>query len=272
MEKFSRNQRVAAITKTLIENPNKIINLNSFTEMFNAAKSTISEDLVVIRDILSKLSMGKIETISGAAGGVRYVGGLSYEKSKEFAEKLCIILKNRERIIPGNFLYVTDIMFNPQIIHTAAIVLASAFNDKVVDYVVTVETKGIPLAYEVAKMLGVQMVVIRRETKVTEGSTLSINYVSGSSGRIQNMSLAKKALKKGSKCIFVDDFMKAGGTAMGIIDLLREFDSELLGIGVLVDNVETPKKLIHDYVSIVDFEGIDENGEAVLNPSKFFKK
>ena len=103
MDKFSRNQRVAAITKILIENPNKIINLNNFTDMFNAAKSTISEDLVVVKDILMKLSMGKIETISGAAGGVKYVCGLSYEKSKEFAEKLCIILKNRERIIPGNF-------------------------------------------------------------------------------------------------------------------------------------------------------------------------
>jgi purine operon repressor len=271
MEKFSRNQRVAAITKVLIENPNKIINLNNFTEMFNAAKSTVSEDLVIVKDTLNKLSMGKIETISGAAGGVKYVCGLSYEKSKEFAEKLCIILKNRERIIPGNFLYVTDIMFNPQIIHTAAIILASSFNDKCVDHVVTVETKGIPLAYEVAKMLGVQLVVVRRETKLTEGSTLSINYVSGSSGRIQNMSLSKKAMRKGSKCIFIDDFMKAGGTAMGIVDLLKEFDSELLGIGVLVDNVETPKKLIHDYVSIADFEGIDENGEALLFPSKIFK-
>lgn len=271
MDKFIRNQRVAAITKVLIENPNKIINLNSFTEIFNAAKSTISEDLVVIKDALNKLSMGRIETIPGAAGGIKYIYGLSYEKSKEFAEKLCIILKNRERIIPGNFLYLTDIMFNPQIIHTASIILASAFDGKYVDYVVTVETKGISLAYEVAKMLGVELVVVRRETKFTEGSTLSINYVSGSSGRMQNMSLSKKAMKKGSKCIFIDDFMKAGGTAMGIIDLLKEFDSELLGIGVLIDNVETPKKLIHDYVSIVDFKGIDNSGEALLFPSKMFK-
>ncbi|WML36327.1 pur operon repressor [Clostridium sp. OS1-26] len=271
MDKFSRNQRVAAITKILIENPNKIINLNNFTDMFNAAKSTISEDLVVVKDILMKLSMGRVETISGAAGGVKYVCGLSNEKIKEFAEKLCIILKNRERIIPGNFLYMTDLMFNPQIIQTAGVILAASFIDKNVDYVVTVETKGIPLAYEVAKMLGVQLVVVRRETKVTEGSTLSINYVSGSTGRIQNMSLSKKAMNKGSKCIFIDDFMKAGGTASGIIDLLKEFDSELLGIGVLIDNVETPKKLIQDYVSIVDFKGIDENGEALLFPSKMFK-
>ena len=61
-----------------------------------------------------------------------------------------------------------------------------------VDYVVTVETKGIPLAYEVAKSLGIELVIIRRENKVTEGPTVSINYLSGTSGRIQQMSLAKK--------------------------------------------------------------------------------
>ena len=268
MEKFTRNQRISAITKILVESPNKIINLNMFTEMFNAAKSTVSEDLIAIKDILIKLSIGKIETISGAAGGVKYVCGISKEESIKFAEELCIILKNRERIIPGNFLYVTDLMFNPEIIHKAGTILASAFNKLDVDYVVTVETKGIPLAYEVARMLGVQLVVVRRENKVTEGPTVSINYVSGSTNRIQNMSLPKRAIKPGSNCIFIDDFMKAGGTAFGIIDLLKEFDSQLVGTGVLIDNIDIKHKLVNDYVSIIEFNGLDEKNNAVLHPSK----
>ncbi|PRR78398.1 Pur operon repressor [Clostridium liquoris] len=268
MEKFTRNQRISAITKILVESPNKIINLNMFTEMFNAAKSTVSEDLIAIKDILIKLSIGKIETISGAAGGVKYVCGISKEESIKFAEELCIILKDRERIIPGNFLYVTDLMFNPEIIHKAGTILASAFNKLDVDYVVTVETKGIPLAYEVARMLGVQLVVVRRENKVTEGPTVSINYVSGSTNRIQNMSLPKRAIKPGSNCIFIDDFMKAGGTAFGIIDLLKEFDSQLVGTGVLIDNIDIKHKLVNDYVSIIEFNGLDEKNNAVLHPSK----
>ena len=268
MQKFSRNHRIAAITKILLENPNKVMSLNNFTLMFNIAKSTVSEDILVVKDTLNKFQMGRIDTISGASGGIKYVCGISNEKRREFAEKLCIILKNRERIIPGNFLYMTDIMFNPVIIHTAGVILASIFIERNIDYVVTVETKGIPLAYEVARIMGVQLVVVRREQKFTEGSTLTINYVSGSTGRIQTMSLSKKALKKGSKCIFIDDFMRAGGTAMGIINLLKEFESELLGIGFLIDNVETPKKLVQDYKSIVDFKGIDENGNALLFPSE----
>lgn len=271
MEKFTRNQRISAITKILIENPNKIVNLNKFTEMFNAAKSTISEDLIAIKDVLNKLSLGKIETVSGAAGGVKYICGISEEESLKFAEELCIILKDRERIIPGNFLYVTDLVFNPQIIQRAGLILATEFNAMDIDYVVTVETKGVSLAYEVARMLGVQLVVVRRENKVTEGSTVSINYVSGSTNRIQNMSLPKRAIKSGSKCIFIDDFMKAGGTALGIINLLKEFDSELLGMGVLVDNVGIDKKLVSEYISIIEFDGLDQDNNSIIYPSKKFK-
>lgn len=268
MEKFTRNQRVSAITKILLENPKKVINLSNFTEKFNAAKSTISEDLVIVKETLSKFEMGRVDTISGAAGGVRFICGLSQFESRNFAENLCVILEERERIIPGNFLYVTDIMSDPKIIQTAGVILASAFNNSSVDFVVTVETKGIPLAYEVAKMLGVNLVVVRRESKVTEGSTVSINYVSGSSRRIQSMSLSKRSLPQGSNCIFIDDFMKAGGTATGISDLLKEFNCTLSGIGVLIDNKETPKKLIQDYVSVVDFFGVSEEGEVILKPSE----
>lgn len=267
MEKLSRNQRVVAITKVLLDNPNKIVNLNNFTEAFNAAKSTISEDLLVVKDTFSRLGIGKIETISGAAGGVKFIYGISSEERNDFALKLSDILRDKDRIIPGNFIYMTDIMYNPEIINIAGVILASAFNDKNVDYVVTVETKGVPLAYEVAKKLGKQLVIVRRDNKVTEGSTVSINYVTGSNKRIQTMSLSRKAIEDGSNCIFIDDFLKAGGTAAGIKNLMKEYDSNLVGIGVLVDDRESPKKLIEEYVSIIQYKGIDDNGGAIISPS-----
>lgn len=271
MEKLTRNLRVSAITKLLMENPNKSINLNSFTEQFDAAKSTISEDILIIKNALSRFEMGKVETITGAAGGVKYVCGISKKDREEFVYNLCSILREKDRIIPGNYIYMTDIMYNPEIIRKAGLMLASAFISKEVDCVVTVETKGIPLAYEVARMLGVQLVIVRRDNKVTEGTTVSINYVTGSNKRIQTMSLSRKALKNGSRCIFIDDFMKAGGTALGIINLLKEFDSELVGIGVLIEDVEKPKKLIEDYISIVEYKGLAEDETAVVFPSRNFK-
>jgi purine operon repressor len=265
MPKFSRNQRISVITKYLIENPNKVINLNQFMNMFNAAKSTVSEDIVVVREIMQKMDLGKIETISGASGGIKYTYSISKEEIEEFSHKLSNILVDKKRIVPGEFIYISDILFDPSIVHHAAVILSSSFVNEDIDYVVTVETKGIPLAYEVAKMLGVNLIIVRRDNKVTEGPTVSINYVSGSSNRIQTMSLSKKSIQKNSNCIFIDDFMKAGGTAIGIIDLLKEFESQLIGIGVLIDNVKINKKILRDYVSIVQFEGINEDGNPIIS-------
>lgn len=267
-DKFSRNQRVVAITKTLTESPNKVINLNKFTEIFNAAKSTVSEDIVIVRETLEQLSMGRVETVSGAAGGIKFITDISDEDRLKFVEELCGIIREEDRVMIGDFLYVTDLMYNPAIISKAGRILASTFSNLDIDYVVTIETKGIPLAYEVAKALGVQLVTVRHRNKVTEGATVNINYISGSSNRIQTMSLSRKSMRRNSKCLFIDDFMRGGGTAKGIRELLAEFNSELLGCGILVDNTfETKEKLIGDYIAIVDFDGIGEDGRAIVKPS-----
>ena len=268
MQKYSRNSRISAITKILIENPNKIMSLNYFSEMLNAAKSTISEDILVIREILEAMDMGKVETIAGATGGVRYLARMSREEEEAFQESICETLRDKSRIVPGNFLYITDIMLDPTIVHKAGIILAAKFAKVKADYVITVETKGIPLAYEVARYLGVPLIVARKNSKVTEGTSVTINYVSGTTGRLGNMGLAKRTLKSSSKCLFIDDFLRAGGTVHGISDLLNEFDSELVGIGVLVDNKEVVKKMPTGYVSLVDYRGVDEEGNISVEASR----
>ena len=57
---------------------------------------------------------------------------------------------------------------------------ASAFAGRDIDVVMTVETKGIPLAYATATYMNFPVVIVRRDNRVTEGSAVSINYVSGS--------------------------------------------------------------------------------------------
>ena len=66
MEKLSRNSKVVAITKLLLENPNKILGLNQFSDLLNAAKSTISEDLLVeaVRNVFDLRPAGIIEMLN----------------------------------------------------------------------------------------------------------------------------------------------------------------------------------------------------------------
>lgn len=268
LDRLHRKERVAAIVKILTDNPNKVHSLGYFSELFGSARSTLSEDIVLAKRVIEYLGQGKIETLSGAAGGVKYVPGFNDENKEAFLNDLCKMLSVQDRIIKGGYIYMNDIVFSPEISSKVGTLLAGYFADKNPDYVVTVETKGIPIALMTAKALNKPLVIARREVGVTEGSSVSINYVTGSSKKIQRMSLGKRAINKGSKCIFIDDFMKAGGTANGIVELLKEFDCELVGIGVLVEAL-AEKKLVTDYVSLLTLETVDdENGVIKIYPTK----
>lgn len=268
MERLHRKERIAAILKILSDNPNKIFSLGHFSDIFSAARSTLSEDITIVKRVLESIGGGSVETIPGAAGGVRYIPGMSFEDEMEFITGLCKMLNNADRLIPGGFIYMNDIIYSPEIISKIGVIFAQKFKDKTPDYIITVETKGIPVAMMTARALNVPLIIVRRDSRVTEGSTVSINYISGSSKRIQTMSLSKRSVKKGTKCIFIDDFMKAGGTASGIIELMKEFECEVVGIGVLVESHSSDKRLVDKYVSLMKLEYIDEEkGEIGIYPS-----
>jgi purine operon repressor len=273
VENFHRRERVAAILKILSDNPNKVISLGYFADYFHAARSTISEDISIVKDVTENISCGKVETMPGAAGGVKFIPGISNEEEMKFILDLCEKLKSPDRIIPGGFIYMNDIICSPQIARKIGIIIARRFYDKMPDCVLTVETKGIPIAMMTAEALNVPLIIVRRDSKVTEGSTVSINYISGSSKRIQSMGLSKRSVKKGSKCIFVDDFMKAGGTASGIIELMKEFECQVVGTGVIVESLSDNRKIIQNYVPLLKLVSVDEeNGIIDISPSSIFVK
>ncbi len=257
MEKLKKNERVTALVKILSDNPNHIFTLSYFSELLHAAKSTISEDISAVKKIIEQMSLGIIETIPGAQGGVRYRTEVNNKQTMEFLKDLCIKLKDSSRIIPGSFIYMSDIMYDPSYAARVGEIFASKFADKAADYVVTIETKGIIPAIMTARALNIPLVIARRDNRVTEGATISINYVSGSSHKIQTMSLSKRSLKEQSRVIVIDDFMKAGGTIKGLYDLMHEFRAEVVGTGVIVSTLEPKNKLIGEYYSLFLLKEVD---------------
>ena len=254
---MKRTQRVGALLEILSNSPNRIFTLNYFCQLFQAAKSSISEDITAAREITQLTGMGRIETIPGAAGGVRYVSYISKEKGLAFQEKLCRMLREENRVLGGGFLYTSDIMFHPVMVKEMAQIFARRFNDCGADYIVTIETKGIPLALKTAELLNLPSVVVRREAKISEGATMSINYLSGSYERMQKMSISKRPALSGSKALIIDDFMRGGGSVKGISDILSEFDTKVVGIGVAIANITPEKKKIPDYMPLVYLGRVD---------------
>ena len=71
MDKIKRNERLAAMTQILTASPNHIFTLSYFCDLFSTAKSTISEDIDLVSNSFDQFDLGRIETVAGAAGGVR---------------------------------------------------------------------------------------------------------------------------------------------------------------------------------------------------------
>lgn len=266
MDKIQRNERLSVIIKTLCDNPNKIYTLGHFSEMFGSAKSTISEDLELLQKTFSKNSMGNIVTLPGASGGVKYVPFMSEEETEKTLIELAQELSHPDRVLPGGFLYMLDIIYNPEWVNKMAMMFASKFSNLELDCVITVETKGIPLAFATAQYLNVPLVIVRHYNEATDGASVNINYASGSAKKIQTMVLPMKSLKRNSKILFIDDFMKAGGTSKGIIELANQFDSEVVGIGVMIETDQPTKKLVDGYYSLVKLNtSLELHQDAVID-------
>ena len=236
--KLRRSERMVVISNYLINHPYELTSLNTFAEKYESAKSSISEDIVIIKRAFEEMEIGHIETITGAGGGVVFTPSISDEESKEIVEELCQQLSESNRILPGGYIYLSDLLSNPKILNSIGRIIAKAFRNKKIDAVMTVATKGVPLANAVANVLNVPFVIVRRDLKITEGTTVSVNYVSGSSGDR------------------IDDFLKGGGTINGMVSLLSEFDSELAGVAVFADNASTEREFF-EHKSLLRVTNID---------------
>ncbi len=250
MKKFRRSGRLVDLTNYLINNPHQLIPLTYFAERYDSAKSSISEDLAIIKEMFESQETGLLVTVAGASGGVKYIPTASIEEMQTTLTELCTKLQDPNRVLPGGYLYMMDIIGNPKLMNEIGRYFATLFAHQKVDVIMTMATKGIPLAYAVASYMNVPVCIVRHEHRITEGSLVSINYVSGSTKRIQTMSLAKRSLKEGSNVLIIDDFMKAGGTIKGMISLVEEFHSNVVGTGVLVEADHMEERLVDKYISM----------------------
>ncbi|GAB4072118.1 pur operon repressor [Barrientosiimonas marina] len=255
---MKRSERLVSMTRYFLENPKEHTSLPYFSDQYDAAKSSISEDLTIIDRVIRQEGAGWLQTLPGASGGVSFQPSMAQERGGRFIADLCKTLADPARLLPGGYLYMSDILGDPKMVNQIGHILASAFSDREIDVVMTVATKGIPLAYAVAAVLNVPVVIVRRDAKVTEGSSVSINYVSGSPRKIQTMVLPKRSLHADANVCIIDDFMKAGGTINGMISLIGEFNANVQAIGVLAEaDDEEEERVVQHYTSLIKISNVD---------------
>lgn len=269
--KLRRSSRIVDMTRYLLQHPHQIIQLTFFAERFESAKSSISEDLVIVKESFETQGVGYLETIPGAAGGVKFIPAIHKSHAKDILNDLREKLQAVDRLLPGGYLFVTDILGDPQLMNEVGRMIATIYAFSGVDVIMTMETKGIPIAYAAAAQLNVPVVIVRKSSRITEGSTVSINYVSGSSKRIQTMVLTRRSIKPNAKVLIIDDFMKAGGTIKGMTNLVAEFEAKTVGIAVLIETSNAEPKLVTDYLSLLKISEAEDRQGLLIDPGNFFQ-
>ncbi|EPO5562372.1 pur operon repressor [Enterococcus faecalis] len=269
--KIRRSERLIDMTQYLLDHPHTLVSLTYFADRYQSAKSSISEDLAIVKKTFKERGTGILETILGAAGGVRFIPEIPYEEAEQLIMDLCDRLSEQDRLLPGGYVYLSDLLGEPNLLRQVGRIIASKYLGKQIDAVMTVATKGVPIAQAVSYYLNVPFVIVRRDSKITEGSTVSVNYVSGSSERIEKMELSKRSLKRGSKVLVVDDFMKGGGTVNGMKSMIEEFEAELVGITVFAESKFNGRRAIDDYTSLLYVEDVDTQTKTIsVVPGNYF--
>jgi purine operon repressor len=270
---MKRSERLVDMVKYLLARPHTLIALPFFADRYGAAKSSISEDLAILRQTLANDQNGILETVAGAAGGVRYIPFVGKKEATNYLHDLADRIEDPDRILPGNFVYLSDILGSPQDLQQIGQLISSKYAYSNVDYVMTIETKGIAIAQAVSRFLNVPFVMVRRRPKITEGSTISVNYVASSSERVEKMELAKRLLPEGSNVLIVDDFMKGGGTLTGMEELVKEFKGTVAGMCVLCETKYASQKVVDDYQSLIKITEVDRTKKLIkVRPGNFLEQ
>ena len=271
--KTRRSDRLIDMTRYFMERPHTLVSLTFFAERYESAKSSISEDLAIIKRTVKLRGIGILETIPGATGGAIFIPSIDEDEARAFIEDMTEQLSHQDRLLPGGYVYLSDLLGRPDVLRYVGRVIARQYIDKQIDAVMTVATKGVPIAQSVASYLNVPFVIVRRDSKITEGSTVSVNYVSGSSERNKKMELSKRSLKRGSHVLVVDDFMKGGGTVNGMKSMIEEFESELVGITVFAEGAFDGRRMVEDYTSLLKVDSVNTIDKTIhVSPGNYLEK
>lgn len=100
------------------------------------------------------------------------------------------------------------------------------------DYILTAETKGIPLAAEMAKQLGhKRYFVARKSIKAYMDNPISVEDNSITTKGKQNLYLSNSDVQtiKGKRILLVDDVISSGGSMRALCELMNKAGAKVVG-------------------------------------------
>lgn len=260
--KGQRTERLIQTTARFLSAPSRQLSLTQLAENFNVSKTVISDDVSIIDKALVHEGLGGINVDRGRTGGASFIPSVSDEYRQCLLDEIVSLLSTPERVLPGGLIYYSDILFNPAYALPLGFTMASIFRESDPDIVLTTEVKGIPIAIFTAHALGVPLAVCRFRNRPSDGSAVSVHYPT-KSGDVRAMYLGTKKLARGNRVLIIDDFMRGGSTASGMLLVAKEFMAEVAGIGFFMTSSEPEVKAISNFKSLLTLRDVNQKNPKV---------
>ena len=169
-------------------------------------------------------------------------------------------IKKHIRHIPGfpkegiTFHDITPLLQNAQAFKYSIDMMSEILEDKEIDYLVGIESRGFIFASALSMKLDTGLVVVRKPGKlphVTINATYDLEYGNDS------LEIHRDAISEDKKVVIIDDLLATGGTAEATGKLINQLGGDILGYLFLIELTELngDKKLDpHPVWSLIQYE------------------
>ncbi|MCB9098165.1 MAG: adenine phosphoribosyltransferase [Anaerolineales bacterium] len=147
-------------------------------------------------------------------------------------------LANTIRSVPdfpiGGILFydITTLLKNPTALKESIDQLTRYYQDKRIDMVVGIESRGFIFGMPLAYQLGTGFVPIRKPGKLP-AETISASYDLEYGSNTLEVHI--DAIEKGQRVVIVDDLLATGGTASATCSLIDKLGGEVVGLAFVIE-------------------------------------
>lgn len=135
--------------------------------------------------------------------------------------------------IPGVlFRDITTLLKDPGAFQSTIDVFVDYYQDKAIDKVIGIESRGFIFGATLAQALGKGFIPIRKKGKlphVTISQEYALEYGTDS------IEIHEDAILPGEKVLIIDDLIAKGGTAQAAMHLIQKLEADLIGCGFVID-------------------------------------
>ncbi len=169
----------------------------------------------------------------------------------------------KDGIVKSNNVLKVDSFINHQLdiqlFYDMAMEWKKRFKDKNITKIVTIEASGIAIASIVGYVFNVPVVFAKKSESINlDGELYSTKVHSFTHKKDYTVFISKKFLNENDHILIIDDFLANGCALQGLMDICRQANSTIEGIGIVIE------KGFQDGGALIRKEGIQLESLAII--------